>query len=216
VHTKAIPILCETLKQYLNLVKALTHQSTQKGFIRDMKDFLLQENHLQTIIALEAPIIEAKIEVQFNFWQTLLAHLMPHYAFSFYNTNNDKGLKKSIRRYYQQQKNIKDYGIKYQIEPNLYFFIELRKNIYYGFEFMDEALIEESQREALAQLEVSWDEVSDTVYWKYPTKRLNFTTFNTQNIFDLIKRETKEEAIQKISDEIIGLITYYQEGKKYV
>ncbi|CAA6802404.1 MAG: Unknown protein [uncultured Sulfurovum sp.] len=215
-HTKQIPILSETLKQYLNLVKILTHQSTQKGFINEMKDFLLEENNLQTILQLEAPIIEAKIEVQFNFWQMLLAHLMPHYAFSFYNTNNDKGLKKSIRRYYQQQKNIKDYGIKYQIEENLYFFIELRKNIYYGFEFMDEEKIEERQREALAQLNVSWAEVSNTIYWKYPHKRLNFTTFNSQNIFDLIKPKTREEAIKQISNEIIGLITHYQQGIKYV
>lgn len=35
--TENIPILRESLKQYLNLVKTLTHQSEEKGFILDVK-----------------------------------------------------------------------------------------------------------------------------------------------------------------------------------
>jgi len=208
--TETIPALREVLIQYLRLVKKLTHQSTEKGFIMDVKNLLLKEDNLKSIVGIESSIIEAKIEVQFNFWQTLLSNLFPHYAFTFYNTNNSKGLKGSIRRYYQQQKNIKDYGVKYQIDENLSFFIELRKNIYYGFEFLDEEKITEEQREALTGLDAEWNEVSSTVYWRYPNKRLNFKDFNHQNIFDLIDREQRIEDIKRISNEIITLISHYE------
>ena len=210
-EVETIAPLRETLVQYLHLVKELTHQVTDKGFTMDMKNLLLRENNLKTILDMESSIAEAKIEVQFNFWQTLLSNLFPHYAFTFYNTNNNsKGLKSSIRRYYKQQKNIKDYGVKYQVDENLSFFIELRKNIYYGFEFLEEEDISEEQREVLNGLDVEWNEVSNTVYWRYPNKRLNFKDFNHQNIFDLIDEKERERDIKKISDEIIGLISAYE------
>ena len=204
-----IPLLRETLVQYLRLVKELTHQSLQKGLTMDVKNFLLKDNNLKTILDMEDSITEAKIEVQFNFWQMLLSNLFPHYAFTFYNTNNDKGLKESIKRYYQQQKNIKDYGIKYQIDENLSFFIELRKNLYYGFEFLDEDKITQEQKDSLDALDVEWNEVSENIYWRYPDKRLNFKDFNHQNIFDLIDETQRTEDIKRISDEIIGLISNY-------
>jgi hypothetical protein len=213
-EVETIPTLREVLVQYLRLVKELTHQSTQKGFTMDVKNLLLKENNLKMILEMEESIIEAKIEVQFNFWQTLLSNLFPHYAFTFYNTNNDNGLKGSIRRYYQQQKNIKDYGVKYQIDENLSFFVELRKNLYYGFEFLDEDKITDEQIESLNRLEAEWNEVSSTVYWRYPNKRLNFKDFNHQNIFDLIDKMQRTEDIKKISDEIIGLISNYNKERK--
>ena len=209
-ETENIPILRETLKQYLNLVKELTHQSTEKGFMLDTKKFLLKENNLQKVIELEESIVEAKIEVQREFWHTLLAKLIPHYAFSFYNLNKDSSLKNSVRRYYELQKNAKDYGIKCQIDENLYFFVELRKSIYYGFEFIDENLIEEEQTKALRELNINWNEMTRSICWKYPEKRLNFHAFNHQNIFDLLDDELKEKDIEKISNEIIHLISKYE------
>ena len=206
---ETIPALQEVLVQYLRLVKKLTDQSREKGFIMDVKNLLLKEDNLKNIVRIESSILEAKIDVQFNFWQTLLSNLFSHYAFTFYNTNN-KGLKSSIRRYYQQQKNIKDYGLKYQVDENLSFFIELGKNISYGFEFLDEKKIKEEQREALKSLDAEWNEVSSTVYWRYPNKRLNFKEFNHQNIFDLIDTEQRVEDIKRISNEIIALISHYE------
>ncbi|CAA6807350.1 MAG: Unknown protein [uncultured Sulfurovum sp.] len=205
-----IPILRETLQQYLNLVKELTYQSTQKGYLVEVKKLLLQENKLQQIMALEEPILEAKIETQLLFWHTLLAKLMPHYAFSFYNINNDKSLKNSVRRYYNLQKNHQDYGVRYQVEENLHFFIELRKNIYYGFEFENEENVELEQKKVLDELEVVWEEGSSLIYWKYPSKKLNFRKFNHQNIFDLLNEKQREKDISRISREIINIISNYK------
>ena len=209
-----IPTLYVPLEQYLSLVKELSHKSTEKGFVMDVKRLLLEDKNLQTIINMEASVIEAKIEIQFSFWQTLLANLIPHHAFTFYNANNDKGLRESICRYYQQQKNIKDYGVEYEVEDNLYFFIELRENIYYGFYFLDEDLITESEQEVMEVLGHQWDEVSSTIYWKYPEKPLNFKDFNHQNIFDLIDEELREKHIGEISNEILTFIENYKRNIK--
>lgn len=208
-----ISILKETLTQYLNLVKALTYQSHKEEFALDVKRFLLQENNLQTILSIEESIVEAKIEIQFNFWQTLLSHLIPHYAFTFYNANAEKGLKSSIRRYYNQQKNIKDYGIEYEVDDNLYFFVELRNNIYYGFYFYDDAKINQQQIVCLRQLNVPWNEISESVYWKYPYKRLDFKNFN-EHIFDLIDTSKRQREVGAISNEILRMIDAYYQAKR--
>lgn len=212
-EVKEIVPLFVALSQYLNLVEQLTHKSLEKGFILESKNLFLKENNLQTIINAEASVIEAKIEVQLNFWHTLLAKLMPHYAFTFYNSNNDEGLESSVRRYYQQQKNIKDYGIEYEVDKNLYFFVELRDNIYYGFYFMDEDSMEEHQKEAIDALGKQWQDISNTIYWKYPDRELNFKSFNHQNIFDLINKDLREEYIGDISNEIVTFIQNYKRSR---
>ncbi len=205
-------MLYGTLLQYLYLIQSLTNQSYKKGFLMEIKELLLQNDNLKRIIEIKGAIIEAKIEVQFNFWQTLLENLSPHYAFTFYNTNTNKGLKETIQRYYSLQKNIKDYGIIYQIDEQVVFFIELRNNLYYGFEIIDEETISNRQKNALNNLNVVWNEISDNIYWRYPDKRLDFKNFNHQNIFDLLDNKQKQKDIKRISNEIIYLISNYQQG----
>ena len=212
-EVKHIAPLHEILIQYLYLVESLTNQSKEKGLIMETKKLLLKENNLKNILAIEPSIIEAKIEIQFNFWQTLLSDLFPYYAFSFYNANNHIGLRGSIRRYYELQKNNKDYGIKYKIDKNVSFFIELRKNIYYGFEFSgEESIIQEKRKILDDNIDISWNEISNNIYWKYSNKHLNFKDFNHQNIFDLIDLKQQKKDITKISKEVIYLISQYEKS----
>jgi len=201
-----IPTLRETLVQYLNLINKLTHQSHYKGFVLEVKDFLLKDNNLKTILEIENSIIEAKIEVQLTFWRELINHLQPHYKFEFTNYNNDKRIEKSVDRYYKKQKNRKDYGYEYQIDDNLYFYIELKNNLYYGFYFLDDENKTDSQLEKLNKIKIDWE---DGDYWKYTDKRLNFEEFNTPNVLDLLDIATRKEDIAKISNEIIYLIKEY-------
>ena len=78
------------------------------------------------------------------------------------------------------------------------------------YELLDEDKINEEQQKILNGLDVEWNEVSDTIYWRYPTKRLNFKDFNHQNIFDLIDTAQRVEDIKRISNEIIALISNYE------
>lgn len=200
-----IPTLRETFIQYLNLINKLTQQSHHKGFILEVKDFLLQENNLKTILNIEASIVEAKITIQLNFWRDLLATLALHYPFKFYSINGDNTLEKSVNKYYKQQKNRKDYGLEYQIDDNLNCFIELRDNIYYGFYFSNPNKIQEYQLLKLENISIQWE----SNYWKYPHKQINFEKFNTPNVLDLINDEVRKNDIKTISDELIYLIQQY-------
>lgn len=200
-----LPTLRETLVQYLNLINKLTHQSYHKGFILEAKEFLLRDNNLQTILNIEDSITEAKIHIQLSFWQTLLSHLTPYYTFEFYTLNGDATVEKSVQKYYKKQKNRKDYGIEYKVDENLYFFIELRSSIYYGFYFIDENNIQDKELNRLNAISIDWEKP----YWKYPNKAINFEIFNTSNVLNLINQETREIDVKIISNEIINLIKQY-------
>ncbi|CAA6827118.1 MAG: Unknown protein [uncultured Sulfurovum sp.] len=203
-----LPILRDTLVQYLNLVNQLTEQSQEKGFTMEIKNMLLEKNNLETILSIEEAVIEAKIEVQLKFWQSLMEALNRVYSFKFYALNGEKNLKKSVNKYYKKRKNRKDFGFEYQVDDNLYFFIELRSHIYYGFDFRTED--KRDQEERVNTLWVDWEEN----YWKYSPKPLNFELFNTTNVLALIDNNKQKKVIDEISDEIFSLIHQYQNFNK--
>jgi hypothetical protein len=200
------PTLRETLIQYLNLINKLTYKADNQGFIMEVKELLLQKENLKTILNIEDAVIGAKIEIQLKFWKELLDYLQDaQYRFDFYSIYGDRDIKASVYKYYTKKKNRKDYGFEYQIDNNLYFFIEIRDNIYYGFYFKDNTNIDR-QIEILDKLVIEWEEP----YWRYPTKKLNFEQFNNENILDLLDNNKRKIDIRSISDEVIYLITNYK------
>jgi hypothetical protein len=200
------PTLRETLIQYLNLINKLTYKADNQGFIMEVKELLLQKENLKTILNIEDAVIGAKIEIQLKFWKELLDYLQDaQYRFDFYSIYGDRDIKASVYKYYTKKKNRKDYGFEYQIDNNLYFFIEIRDNIYYGFYFKDNTNIDR-QIEILDKLVIEWEES----YWRYPTKKLNFEQFNNENILDLLDNNKRKIDIRSISDEVIYLITNYK------
>jgi len=203
------PTLRETLIQYLNLINKLTYQKNNERFTMEVKELLLQKDNLKVILDIEKAVIEAKIETQLIFWNTLLEKLQNQYPFYFYNIYGDASIKESVRKYYTKKKNRKDYGFEYEIDKNLYFFIEIRDNIYYGFYF-DKEKITKEQLNNLNKIDISWEEP----YWKYPNKKLNFEQFNNKNVLDLLDKTQKNIDIDIISDEIIYLIQNYKKGLK--
>ena len=203
-----LAILRDTLVQYLNLINQLTEQSQEKGFMIEVKDILLKENNLATILSIEDAVIEAKIEIQLSFWNALKKRLDRTYSFEFYSLNGEKSIKKSVHKYYKKRKNRKDFGFEYQVDENLYFFIELRNHLYYGFDFRKKATIE--QEEQINALWVDWEDN----YWKYSDKKLNFEVFNTPNVLALIDKEEQQKTIKQISDEVFSLIAQYHNFQK--
>jgi len=204
------PTLRETLIQYLNLINKLTYQTENKGFIMEVKELLLQKENLKTILNIEEAVIEAKIDTQLIFWNTLLEKLKKEYQFYFYNIYGDHSIKESVRKFYTKIKNKKDYGFEYEVDKNLYLYIEIRDNIYYGFYFKDEEKVRDEQVYALDKLDMNWQEL----YWKYPDKKLDFERFNNKNILDLLDKNQRDIDINIISDEIIYLIKNYKKGLK--
>lgn len=203
-----IPTLRETLVQYLMLIKKLTNQSQNKGYIMEIKDLLLQDDNLKLALDMQNAIKEAKIDLQLNFWEMLLEKLETKgYKFKFYDSNSSKSLKQAVKKYYNKQKNIRYYGIKYSIDKNLDVYVEINHNIYFGFSTFDEHDITDFK---IDELGIKWDDNGKWYYLIYPTKRLNFEEFNNDNILDLVNEETREIDIDTIADNIVNIINIYK------
>ena len=206
-----VPIIRETIAQYLKLVKELTNQSQHKGYIMEVKEFLLSDsNNLKTVLDIEQSIIESKIEIQLGFWETLRKSLIDkNHKLEFYSSNNDKDFKSSVNKFYNQQKNKRYFGLRCQLEDNLYFYVEINWNIYYGFSVFHEGKIVNNQMEIIKQIDTNWEHEGNDSYWKYPEKQLNFESFNNQNVLDLIDNELRQKDIKTISDDIDKILTSY-------
>ena len=206
-----IPTLRETLVQYLMLIKKLTNQSQNKGYIMDIKDILLKDNNLKLALDMQEAIKEAKIELQLKFWESLLSSLESKgYNFTFYDSNNSKSLKKAITKYYEKRKNIRHYGIRCSIDKNLDVYVEINHQIYFGFSTFNEHDIKPFK---IDELNIHWDDSGKWYYLNFPTKQLNFEAFNNQNILDLVDEETRNNDVNIIADDIVNLIDIYKNQK---
>ncbi len=122
------PNIRETLIQYLNLIEKLTHKRDNRGFIMEIKELLLEDENLKTVLSIQPAVIEAKIEIQLRFWRKLLEYLSSRgYEFNFYNINGDISLESSVRRYYTKKKNNRDYGVEFHISKTYTFFVGIEK-----------------------------------------------------------------------------------------
>ena len=203
-----IPTLRETLVQYLMLIKKLTNQSQNKGYLMEIKDILLKDDNLKLALDMQEAIKEAKIELQLKFWESLSNTLKSKgYDFIFYDSNDSKNLKKAITKYYEKRKNIRHYGIKCSIDKNLDVYVEINHQIYFGFSTFNEHDIKPFK---IDELNIQWDDSGKWYYLNFPTKQLNFEAFNNQNILDLVDEETRNYDINTIADDIINLINIYK------
>ena len=206
-----IPTLRETLVQYLMLIKKLTNQSQNKGYLMEIKDILLKDDNLKLALDMQEAIKEAKIELQLNFWESLLSSLESKgYHFTFYDSNNSKSLKKAITKYYEKRKNIRHYGLICSIDKNLDIYVEINHRIYFGFSTFNEDDIKQFK---IDELNIKWDKSGKWYYLKFPTKQLNFEAFNNQNVLDLVNEETRKVDIDTIADDIVNLIDIYKNRK---
>ncbi len=94
------------------------------------------------------------------------------------------------------------------ILKTLYFFVEIRKNIYYGFYFNGD--IDKSLVDILDRIEIEWEEP----YWKYPNSRLNFEEFNN-NVLELINKDRLKYSVSNIAKEIIFLIENFNKESRW-
>jgi len=208
-----IPTIRETISQYINLVKKLTNQSQYEGFIMEVKDFLLSDaNNLKMALDIQESITKAKISVQLSFWETLNKLLSErNYKFIFYSDNNDKDFESSVENFYKKQRNKRYFGLRYKLQENLYFFIEINWQIYYGFTTFNKGNISNLQMEIINQIDTTWDGKDNGIYWKFPKNKLNFESFNDPNILNLVNEKSKIENIKIIVDDIINILTSYNE-----
>jgi len=209
------PILRETLVQYQILIQKLTGKYHTMGYIMEIKKLLIDENRIRLASDLSQAFTDAKIEIQFDFWQDTIREL----KLLEYKVDDSMCTKKEIEDYYYKSKNNKYYGLGISvnegIEDNLklLFWIEIDWKIYYGFRVINE-------KDILDQLDVKFDRIADIIKsidacfsrnkwwlgWKYSNKDFNFKTFNDELIFSLANIDKRRKYTNELANEIHEII----------
>lgn len=232
--------LNEAIKQYIDVINMLNNN--YRGKIKTMKDeILLKGDNLELAIKEVLPAItESKIDIQIKFWNILKEKLSKlGYDFAFVDGNfNFIDIRQKCKDYYENSKNNKYYGLKYDLEDagskyGLAFYIEIDWNIYYGFTLKDgskrKPIVQENQfkdlSEKILRMNIKWSSTNKDssqqwwICWKYANKKLDFKSFNSDNIFQLVNeitstKEGENSLIDTIAEEIDTMLKKYNQEIK--
>jgi hypothetical protein len=215
-------IVREPIRQYKWLIEDLTGQSLWKGYayLMSVKDLLMTEQNLELAIDISQALVEAKIEVQFNFWQDLERALVKR---GFEIDDYLKYSRSRVENFYK--KSTRYYGLYIPLHviedtDQLYFNVVVQNSVYYGFRFLRNGKIYknayEPQFDYLVEMLKTWEGnwIRNDWYigWRLPTRRFNFKRFNDQNVFALADPSKRERYISELASEIEEVINRFKEA----
>lgn len=225
------PVLRETLIQYQRLIKKLTGQSLVRGYVMEIKDLLLNEKNIKLAIDIGRALPEAKIEIQFNFWEELKEKLVAKNYKIFYRDGYSY-TKSMVEKFYRSSpRNRKHYGLVIEMHDLdhsdvLVFYIAINWWLYYGFtvyhrEKQDLANAEEQRYDYLANIvrviDNNFTRTGRSIGWKEQNRKLDFQTFDSKSVLALADATKRSEIVDELVDEISGLINKFNEGyEQYV
>ncbi len=125
----------EVLIQYLNLVNKITNKSNSKGRKMEMGSLFSKNGNLKAFLEAENDVIEAKIELQCKFWNTLIKKLRDEkMPFEFIDSNKSKNIEEAVEKYYKNKKNNRgfEYILSLDDEGDLCITITLEDIVYYA------------------------------------------------------------------------------------
>jgi len=206
------PLLREGISHYINLIKHMTNQSLNTNMNEEVKKVLLKPDSVRNLANLKECILQVQIELQTQFWKTLINRLKSE----GYDVSEKNISEKHINEYYTSSKNNKYYGIEIRFATNDIFSfrygIRIDQNIYGGF-----TLREGVEKKNKINLKTEYKKYADTVKridanyenndywlgWKVMQPRLNFRNINEETCKNLSNlEETILNMVQNITDEI--------------
>lgn len=122
----------ESLLQYMDLLKKLTHQDQGKTYMDQLKQTLLKDNNLILVRDLQAAYIETLKDLQASLWDAAARSIAEKYP--ELPAPWDHPTAAQIDRYYSNAKNNKYYGLYYEfgfMTGGAY--IELNHRLYCGY-----------------------------------------------------------------------------------
>lgn len=137
-----VPIVRESIVQYLNLVKKLTHQNINKKMSKEIVEKITQsKNSFEAYLAIRKT--ENDNEIYFDIVRT---HLIPFFEeFALKNNLKVHNLKNSLiekRERYNGFSFTNELLLKYGIKLTVQFANSLNRGMYYGLSFMTEKPVE--------------------------------------------------------------------------
>lgn len=207
------PLLREGISHYINLIEILTGQSSNDIMNEEIRDFIAKNpENLKQAALIEENLIDAKIKIQWLFWQSLKDKLV--------NSNlelvEDKSVTwQNVKNYYTRSRNrdiYYGYWVKifeYQ-DVTIHFGIEIENDIYFGFTMERNgkggiAFNEENSEYRNLVLDIN-NNYKTTTHWlgyRNLEERLDFRAFNSNAIFELADRKKLDKKTDKIVADIL-------------
>jgi hypothetical protein len=189
----------------------------------DIKTLLENERNLALAASISEAFTEAKIEVQFNFWQELEARLLSE---GYVVTEHWKYSRSRVERYYQGGSG--DYGIMFELHSlkrknTLSFFVGVAAAIYYGFVVLQNGKAErtgyEPRFDYLAKIVETatgeeWDKSNWMVAFRLSTLKadVDFRGFGNADTFALVTPSERTKYINSLIGEVKGVISQFNQA----
>lgn len=207
------PLLREGISHYINLIETLTGQSSNDIMNDEIRDFIAKNpENLKQAALIEESLIDAKIKVQWLFWQNLKDKLIS----ADLNLLDEKSVTwQNIKNYYAKSRNRdKYYGYWIKIfekeDISIHFGIEIENDIYFGFTMERNgkgniAFKEENSKYRNLVLNINHNYKTTNAWLGYRNldERLDFRAFNSEAVFQLADRKKLDKKTDKIVSDII-------------
>ena len=218
------PAMKEALIQYSQLVERLTGQCFKEKYIMDIKTLLKNEKNLALAASISQAFTEAKIEVQFSFWQELEAKLVSE---GYSVIEHWKYSRSKVERLCLGGAG--DYGIMFELrnlkrKNILAFFIGVWEDIYYGFVVLPHGRVEKSGSDSrfdyLAQIiETATGEKWEKSDWMIAIRRpstlkakIDFCGFGNADTFALVTPSKRTEYVNGLIGEVKRMIDLFNQA----
>jgi len=218
------PLVREALTHYINLIKQLTNTSTMDKMKNDIVSLIMRSTeNIQSAFELEKALSDVKIKLQWEFW-TELETALRNRGVNIKGEDDPKKVKfNKVQGYYEKQRN-KDthYGLWCEIYNKdgitIHWGCEIESNIYWGFTIERNGIGNISDndefkiyRDIVRECDERYQlDSNDWLGWQYPTPKLNFGEFNSDEIFALTEKHNLEKTVSQIAEKVSADIRFVQ------
>ena len=214
-------VLREALIQYKILIEKLTGKNMTIN--NEITELLLKDNNIESAINISNAVTDAKIEIQWKFWQSLFNELEEKNC-GYKIIEESKCTIEHVKSFYGKSRKNRFFGVRCAIDnppkleggDELQLCIEIEWNIYYGLIVFNDKkqydtettkdLAETVQKDGFEKDEFSGKNYTNGKYswlgWSYPYPKYNFETFLDDNIFKLADEKERNERVANLVDEI--------------
>ncbi|MDR3266147.1 MAG: PD-(D/E)XK nuclease family protein [Tannerella sp.] len=213
------PILREGITHYINLIKLLTNQSTNKAMKEEIVKLLLSPENFEAAGKIEVSLKEARTQIQLNFWKKLKNRFIEK-GYKIQTTIEGRNITEDqIRNFYHKNKKINPVlAIEFAKKDNMSFvwFSLIDGKFSSGF-LID---YDGDRKENSEEYKKCIDIVSkmDKQYnppnrfwlgWKYSNPQLDFRAFDSETC-KLLNPQNMEDVVNKIADDAIANIEEFK------
>jgi len=208
-----LPLLREGISHYINLIKYLTGQSTNKAMSNEIRDLsMLNPQNLRATADIANTFLNTKHEVQWVFWKALRSALESKGIQLEDNPKNTATSERTWNYYYGKDKyfglwceiyNQKEMSIHWgcEIDDDVYFGFTLEKNGHGGISDKEDYM---ELQKMITNCDSSYH---NSKYWlgmQESTPILNFRAFNSDAIFSLADKKELEKIVESIATKAVA------------